>query len=50
MKSYNFFVKLELNGFYQLPGEAYQTEPLAYSFVYEINDLLFNSTSDLDAD
>ena len=48
MKSYKMYVKLELNGIYQLPGQAYQTETLAYSFLYEINDLLFNSTSDAD--
>ena len=48
MKCYKIYVKLELNGFYQLPVEAYQTEPLAYSLLYEINDLLFNSTSDAD--
>ena len=48
MKSYKIYVKLELNGFYQLPGEAYNIKLnlLPILFFYEINDILFNSTSD----
>ena len=48
MKSYKIYVKLKLNGFYQLSGEAYNIKlNLLPIFLFnEINDLLFNSTSD----